>query len=114
MNDSHTDKVTFGAEMQVFAGPLTVFDNEFGEKGAVQTDDDLASQLLLFFVQAEYDITPTLLITLGGSLNMLNYDFTRQQPLPMTTQEKSFEPFFAPRIAILKKLSDDVFLLRQY
>lgn len=101
------NKVTFGGEYQVFSSPVTVYDNNGGEKGAVQVSDDLSSSLLLFFGQAEFELPLRFFVTVGGSVSFLNYDFTRNEPLPVTTQDKNFDAEFAPRVALLKKMSDN-------
>jgi iron complex outermembrane receptor protein len=100
------NKITMGGEYQSFKGPLKVFDNNFGVKGAVQTDDDLASKLMFVFGQAEFELPAQFYFTIGGSLNFLSYDFKRFQPAPVTSQSKKFDAVFSPRIALLKKLTE--------
>lgn len=101
------NKITFGGEYQVFSSPITDYDNNGGEKGAVQVSDDLSSSLGLFFGQAEFELPLQFFVTVGGSVSFLNYDFTRKEPLPVTSQDKNFDAEFAPRVALLKKMSDN-------
>ncbi len=101
-------RLTFGGEVQYFTGPLTVFDNNFGQRGAIQTDDDLSATLGSIFVQAQWEIFDDAFLTLGGSLNTVNYGFVRTVPAPRVDQNKSFDPFFSPRIAVLKTLGEHV------
>lgn len=98
----NTGKITFGGEIRFLNGPVTVYDNESGDKGPIQTDDDLASRFLLLFGQAEWDLSHEVSVTLGGSIHMLEYDFRR----PGANQTKQFDPFFSPRIAVLKKVAE--------
>ncbi len=110
LDNKARNQFTFGAETQSFTGPLTVFDNELGTRGAVQTDDDLTSTTALFFAQLELRLRHGFLVTLGGSLNTLEYTFLRKLPAPEPELSKSFRPFFSPRVALLKELGDDLSL----
>jgi iron complex outermembrane recepter protein len=101
------NKITFGGEYQVFGSPVTVYDNAGGEKGAVQVSDDLSSSLLLFFGQAEFELPAQFFLTVGGSVNFLHYGFTRNEPAPVTSQDKNFDAEFSPRMALLKKVSEN-------
>jgi iron complex outermembrane recepter protein len=104
--NDRNNKLTFGAETQRFVSPLKVYDNEYGEKAALQTSDDLTSSLLLIFAQTEWSLPADFYLTLGGSLNFLEYGFTRSQPLPISRQRKRSSAVFSPRAALLKKFGN--------
>ncbi len=99
-------KLTFGGEFQHFYSPLADYANLQGVQGGLQTDDRLSSKFLLLFVQAEIDLPKDIYLTLGGSGNFLKYTFNRVFPAPSIAQERSFDPVFSPRIALLKKIND--------
>jgi iron complex outermembrane receptor protein len=82
-----------------------VFNNNGGAKNGVQTEDKVTSDAMLVFGQAELDLPAEFFLTVGGSINFLNYDFKRFQPAPFISHEKKFNAEFLPRIALLKKLS---------
>jgi iron complex outermembrane receptor protein len=98
-------KITLGGEYQYFHSPITVFGNTFGVVDTVQTDDELSSSLLLFFAQAELDLTHNFYLTLGASANFLKYKFSTIEPSPSIDQQRKFDPVLSPRIALLKKFS---------
>ena len=96
-------KITLGGEYQYFNSPIAVYGNSFGVIDTVQTDDKLKSSLLLFFAQAELDLTHNFYLTLGASANFLRYKFTTLYPEPVVQQNRNFDPVVSPRIALLKK-----------
>lgn len=98
-------KITLGGEYQYFNSPIAVYGNSFGVIDTVQTDDKLKSSLLLFFAQAELDLTHNFFLTLGASANFLRYKFTTLYPEPVVQQNRNFDPVVSPRIALLKKFN---------
>jgi iron complex outermembrane receptor protein len=102
-------KITLGAELQYFNSPIKVFDNNRGTIGNLQTNDELTSHSALVFGQTDLELPSNFFVTLGGSVNFLNYDFQRIDPSPIT-HKKTFSPVISPRIALLKKLSNAVSL----
>jgi iron complex outermembrane receptor protein len=107
-NDRWKSKLTFGGEYQAFRSPIQDYGNTNGVKDTIQTEDDLSSRLLLFFAQTELDLPSGFYLTIGASVNFVSYDFTRYQPTPVTVQHKNFDAVFLPRIALLKKLNDNL------
>lgn len=95
-------QLSAGVEAQYFKGPLTVYDNEYGSRAAVQTDDELSSQLGSAFAQAHFEIFNEAFLTIGGSLNTTMYRFSRHFPTPSVSHTKRFNLFLAPRIAVVK------------
>jgi iron complex outermembrane recepter protein len=106
--DTWKGKITFGGEYQYFFSPLDVYDNNFGETGAVQTKDELKSEQLLLFLQADIDLPGDFYLTLGGSANFLKYNFASVLTSPADEQQRKFDPVFSPRLALLKKLSNSI------
>lgn len=99
-------KTIVGGEYQYFYSPLSVYDNLQGSQGDAQTLNKLASSTGLLFAQSEWDLPHDFFLTLGGSINFLNYDFQRTFPLPVDNQTRKFTPTLFPRVALLKKFSE--------
>lgn len=99
-------KFTGGAEFQYFYSPLTDYGNKAGVKDTVQTDDRLTSTIFLSFVQAEIELPRNFYFTLGTSGNFLNYKFNRIVGASPGPQQRHFDPVLSPRIALLKKFSE--------
>lgn len=93
---------TAGAEIQFFGSTVDVFGNNLGEATTRTSSDKLHSQLTLLFAQADIALPHDYFITLGGSVNFVNY---RDQPLSAERMSIRFNPEFSPRIAVLKKFS---------
>lgn len=103
INQHATGRVTIGGEFQHFNSPVQVYTNNGGERGTLNIDDDLAANSGLAFVQGEINVARRIVATVGASLNMLRYDFTRLSSTPSIQQEKKFAPRVFPRIAVLYK-----------
>lgn len=99
-------KLTFGAELQNFSSPLTDYDNNAGVMGSVQTDDKLNSALAIAFAQTDFEFPHELFVTAGGSVNFLNYQFTRLAGPQPGNQARNFDAVFSPRLAVLKKVNN--------
>ena len=108
-------KLTFGGEYQYFTSPIWVFDNDgTGNPGAVQVEDDVTSRAGLIFLQGDIEFPGGIFVTAGGSVNFLQYDFSRLAPPPHVDQERDFDVVASPRVALLKKFSDNVALFASY
>ena len=107
-NGSVKGKFTLGAEYQHFYSPDSVFDNLSGTAGKLQTADILRSQIFVGFAQAELDLPNNFYLTLGASGNFINYKFLRTSVSPEVNQERNFDPVISPRIALLKKITQDL------
>jgi iron complex outermembrane receptor protein len=99
-------KLTLGGEFQHFYSPLTDYANGGGIQGALQTDDRLYSTFLLLFAQAALDLPKNFFLTFGGSGNFLEYKLNRVSDTPAVKQQRNFDPVFSPRIALLKKVTE--------
>lgn len=103
-------KFTLGAELQYFYSPVDVYQNVQGKAGALQFQDELWSTNQLYFAQVEFDLPKQFFLTLGGSINSLEYTFERAYPQPTVTQTKSFDTDFYPRLALVKKVTESLSL----
>jgi iron complex outermembrane receptor protein len=99
-------QISVGGEYHKFDSPIGTWNNESGEKGALAFKDEISSKIGLLFLQSEISLN-NFYVTLGGSVNFLEYDFKRNEP---TTEKhtRQFSPVFSPRIAILQKLNKNV------
>lgn len=97
-------KVTLGGEYQYFSSPITVHWNDYGRIDTLQTKDKLTSRQMFLFAQAEMQLPANFYLTLGGSINFLQYGFTREYP-GAVNEERDFDPTFSPRIALLNKIT---------
>ena len=108
-------KITFGAEYQYFISPISVFDNDgAGNPGALQVEDEVASKAGLVFFQGDIEFPGEVFITLGASANFLHYSFVRIAPTPPVEQERTFDVVVSPRVAVLKKFSENISLFASY
>jgi iron complex outermembrane receptor protein len=108
-------KITFGGEYQYFTSPIAVFNNDgVGNPGAVQVRDEVTSRVGLVFAQADTQLPGDVFFTAGASLNFLTYDFLRLEPAPIVEQQRTFDAVFSPRLAILKKFSNNFSLFASY
>ncbi len=99
-------KLTFGGELQHLYSPIIVKNNAGGNPGTqIISSDEVTSALGMGFVQADVDLPGAIHITIGGSLNYLQYKDNRLVGPPAGDLSRKFDPVFSPRIAILKKLS---------
>jgi len=105
---SLTGKLTVGAELQHFNSSLTDYGNKSGVQDTVQTDDRLNSNIVLLFAQAEVDLPHDFFLTLSGSANFLKYNINRLTGSPFGEQQRNFDPVFSPRVALLKKVNEQL------
>jgi iron complex outermembrane receptor protein len=101
-------KFVLGGEYHHFLSPIDVYQNVQGVRGNLQTRDELTSRTGLIFTQLEIDLPRHYYLTLGGSMNVLRYTFERSLPDPSVYQQRDFETRLFPRIAILKKVTDQM------
>jgi iron complex outermembrane receptor protein len=104
-NEKIKGKLTIGGEYQHFSSPDGVYDNNFGEKAAIQTFDNLGAQLGVVFTQLELEFQKGFIATAGLSENFVSYHFQRTQPVTIS-QNKKFNSILSPRVALLKKITD--------
>jgi iron complex outermembrane recepter protein len=102
-------KVTLGGEYQYLKSPIEIHANDFGAVGTLQTSSNLTSRQMFLFGQADIHLPANFYLTLGGSINFLQYNF--QQSIPSVVDEgRNFDPAFSPRIALLNKITPELSL----
>ena len=99
-------RLTIGAEYQSFSSPISNYANLQGNPGNLQFDDRLKSTLLIAFSQFEINLPKNYFLTLGASSSFIHYQFKRVSVNPTIEQKRNFDPVVSPRIALLKKLTD--------
>lgn len=97
-------KITFGGEYQGFDSPINIYGNNSGVRDTMQTSDELGSNQILFFGQAEYQLPANFALTAGASLAFVRYTFKRFYPTNIDTG-RDFDPEFSPRIALLNRVT---------
>jgi iron complex outermembrane recepter protein len=107
-------QIFFGAEFQKFGQDVSVFDNDSGTRGDVQTIDELSSTQGFVFAQANFQFPANWFFSAGASLNILKYEYNHLDPQPGVKQTREFSKEFSPRIAILKKLNESVSAYANY
>lgn len=100
-------KISGGIEYQQGVSNIKTYGNKRGNVDTLQTDDEVTARQFLAFAQAEFDLPQNFFLTIGGSYNRLNYSFLRLGKNAML-QEKTFDPVFSPRIALLKKINSSL------
>ncbi len=100
-------KFTAGAELQKSNDLEKEYQNDGGKPGDMQGDYELQAQQAIVFAQGEFTFPYDLIVTIGASYNATGYDFTSRLTSDPELDIK-FDPSFAPRIAVVKKLSDNV------
>lgn len=98
-------KVSVGVEFQAGIFTNQTFGNRLGAIDTLQTNDEIKVAGGLVFGQAELTLPSHWILTLGGSYNLLRYQFVRLNQRPVAWQRRSFEPVLSPRLALLKQLS---------
>ncbi|MDQ4141256.1 MAG: TonB-dependent receptor [Bacteroidota bacterium] len=101
-------RFTLGGEFQHSFVNSRHYENRVGEPGKLNFDDEVTADQGFVFAQAEADLPANFIVTLGSSLNFLQYDLTRVSD-PDTTSNyrnrRSFNPQFSPRLGLVKVIS---------
>lgn len=103
-------RLTAGLEYQQQLLVGRNFGNVAGVADTIRFDDEVRSRQTMAFAQAEIDLPASTFITLGISLNDLNYDFYRLTDALNDTSftfVKNFDDVLAPRIGILKQINSN-------
>ncbi|MEJ8758494.1 TonB-dependent receptor [Pontibacter sp. H259] len=101
---------TFGGEFQRGLEIAQTFDNNSGAVGALRSDNEVTAKTGFIFGQAEFELPADFILTTALSLNDTQYGIKRLQ-LATTgdyTFTKDFDAVLSPRIALLKKLTDQI------
>ncbi|WP_345165951.1 TonB-dependent receptor [Nibribacter koreensis] len=84
------------------------YQNVKGTAGTLSFDDEVVATQGFVFGQAEVELPAQFILTLGGSLNTLNYDLTRVTTGATgvgSNNSRGFDPQFSPRAALVKVFS---------
>ncbi|PSR54390.1 TonB-dependent receptor [Adhaeribacter arboris] len=101
-------RFTLGGEFQHSFVNSRHYQNKVGEPGKLNFDDEVAADQGFVFAQAEADLPANFILTLGGSLNFLQYDLTRVSDADTSSNylnRRPFNPQFSPRLGLLKVIS---------
>ncbi|HEY4654227.1 MAG TPA: TonB-dependent receptor [Cyclobacteriaceae bacterium] len=100
-------KLDFGIEFQHGFSPISVYDNNRGQSGSLQNNDEIISTSALAFTQLEFYLPYDFFLTAGGSMNFVDVRYQRLSDLPPFHQRKKFDPVFSPRVAVLKRITEN-------
>lgn len=98
-----------GAEAQQGFTTSRVYSNKNGNPDTLQTDDEIKNRQTFIFSQLSWQ-RKSWLFKGGLSFNQLNVELTRLSSTPAIIQNRKYNNEVAPRLAILKKLRDDLSL----
>ena len=100
----------FGGEAQKGFFNTKSFANVNGNPGALQTDDDLNNWTWFVFAQADLHLKKNWNITTGASINRSAVIITRLSVANFVPVKTTFSNQWAPRIALSKKISGNIWL----
>lgn len=100
--------IVLGGEIQKGFSNIKVYRNNQGTSDSLQTDDEVDNLQYFVFAQAELELKGGWIITGGASLNKSTIEFSRVSTVPPLLQKKTYSNEIAPRISLLKKLTDDL------
>ncbi|MDB5193409.1 MAG: TonB-dependent receptor [Segetibacter sp.] len=96
-----------GAEVQQGFTNARIYGNKAGVPDSLQTDDDLNSMNAFVFTQLNYQLK-NWIFTGGLSFNKAKIDFIRLASRPATTTQFNFSNELAPRLAVLRELTNNI------
>ncbi len=96
-----------GGEIQQGYTTIRIYKNKSGKPDSLQTNDEIKLNNFFIFSQLSY-LYNGWLLTGGLSFNKSQIEFTRLSNVPSTNNFLKFNNQVAPRIALLKKLSDRI------
>lgn len=97
-----------GAEFQQGFTNAKAYKNVGGQPDSLRTDDDVSNRTLTLFAQGSLSLGKGWLLTGGASINQLKLSVTRLSSLPVSTKDRRYSNELAPRLAILKKIREEV------
>lgn len=104
-------RLTAGGEFQQGFFNTRVAQNRNGNPDTVQTNDDIDLLAYSLFAQADISVSEKWFITAGASINQSRISFTRLSNYPVIKQRKQYQAEWMPRIAVLRKMTDNLSLL---
>ncbi len=101
-------KLVAGAELQQGWYNIRVYRNKNGLSDSLQTEDEVTPFLWSVFAQADWKLPQNFIVTFGASLNQNTIEITRLNKFPIAPQKRTYENEIAPRIAVLKKITEEI------
>ncbi|GAB3275875.1 TonB-dependent receptor [Larkinella harenae] len=101
-------QLVFGGEWQQNFTVDRNYGNRGGQPDTLQADDELRASQSVIFAQLEASLPWGIIATAGLSRNEVAYRFTRFSQVPIIAQPRGFEPVWLPRVALLKKIGEDI------
>jgi len=105
----HPLVLTTGTEFQTSFTNARNFGNVSGQPDTIRFDDEIRATQVIFFAQAQFDITPKLILTSGLSYNTLKYQVNRLIDASSSSSfrvSRNFDPEISPRVALVYKISN--------
>ena len=102
--------IVMGGEIQKGFSNIKVYRNNQGKSDSLQTDDEVDNLQYFVFTQAELELTSGWIFTIGASFNKSTIEFSRVSTVPPLVQKTTYSNEIAPRISVLKKLTDGLAL----
>lgn len=96
-----------GAEAAITGSRVSNYGNRGGERDTAQNKDRVKAGQAFAFVQAQWNITPSLIADAGVSANHFSYTYERLYPVT-GKGKRSFELQLLPRISLLYRLGKSV------
>ncbi len=103
--------VQFGSEMLYGLEVSRNYGNRLGEPDTLNFEDEIRSRTALYFLQFDFDFGKRWSLTTGLSFNHYTYDINRLVDVALGSPyrlDKSFNPVWAPRVALGYQLSDNM------
>jgi iron complex outermembrane receptor protein len=106
----------FGSEMQLGFEVARNYGNRGGQVDTLNFEDEITSRIALYFLQADFELMQRWSLTAGLSFNNYSYDIKRLVDAERNSPyqlDKTFDPVWAPRIAMAYELADGLQLYGQ-
>lgn len=97
-----------GAEFQQGFTNAKAYKNVGGQPDSLRSDDDVSNRIGTLFAQGVLSLGKGWLLSGGASITQLKISVTRLSALPVTTKERRYSNEIAPRLALLKKIREEV------
>jgi iron complex outermembrane receptor protein len=101
-------QINFGAEAQKGFFTTADYANNKGTPGVQQTNELINNWQYMFFAQADLKFRNGWIITAGASSNKSSIAFSNLVPVPPVSQTRIFDNKIAPRLAILKRITQSI------
>ncbi|GHB81724.1 TonB-dependent receptor [Persicitalea jodogahamensis] len=95
---------TSGFEWQYGKSTQRNYNNDKGVPNGFQTSEDIRSNALTAFTQAEIKLFRSLTLNAGASFNANRFGYERFFPTPYTKEQRKFDNIISPRVAINQAL----------